>query len=87
MSISVKWIDRFREPTQAPDPKYPNGIDINLVAKGDRKSCRTELPYPAKRCGHYLLECDQCGYRAVITTAGRPDDPKSVRLPCKDARQ
>ncbi len=82
MSISVTWIDRFREPTQRPNPAYPNGIDVDLT-HGAHITCLAELPYPAKRCGHYLVDCDRCGYLAVVTTAGRPDDPKSVRLPCK----
>jgi C4-type Zn-finger protein len=43
----------------------------------------TELPYPAKRCGIYLVVCERCGYSAAITTAGRPDDPRKVTLPCK----
>jgi C4-type Zn-finger protein len=42
-----------------------------------------ELPYPAKRCGLFLVICDKCGYSAAITTAGRPDDPRKVTLPCK----
>lgn len=82
MSISVKWIDRYREPMQRADPKYPRGMDIDLTRKG-QKSCHAELPYPARRCGYYSLLCETCGYTALVTTAGRPDDPKSVRLPCK----
>jgi hypothetical protein len=81
MSLSVKWIDRNREPTEPADPNYPNGIDLNLTRR--RKGCRTELPYPAKRCGYYSVLCESCGSSAVITTAGRRDDPKSVRIPCK----
>jgi hypothetical protein len=81
VSISVKWIDRFREPTQPPNPAHPNGIDVDM-AKG-RKSCVTDLPYPAPRCGYYSLLCLTCGYTALVTTAGRVDDPKTVRLPCK----
>lgn len=81
MSISVKWIDRFREPTQPPNPAHPNGIDVDMA--GGRKSCVADLPYPAKRCGYWSVLCEKCGYTALITTAGRVDDPKSVRLPCK----
>lgn len=79
--ISVKWIDRFREPTQKPNPEYPNGIDIDLT-KGAQPACQTDLPYPAKRCGYFSVLCKTCGYSAVITTAGRPDDPRTVKLPC-----
>ncbi len=27
--------------------------------------------------------CKICGYRIAITTAGRPDDPRSVKIPCQ----
>lgn len=82
MSISVKWIDRFREPTQPPNPAYPSGFDADL-SKGAPNSCLVDLPYPAKRCGLFSLLCEKCGYTALITTAGRPDDPRTARLPCK----
>lgn len=42
-----------------------------------------DLPYPAERCGVYLVTCDKCGYSAAITTAGRVDDPRSVTIPCR----
>jgi hypothetical protein len=79
--FKVEWIDLEREPKNAPDPNYPNGIHID-VSQG-KKSCMTALPYPAKRCGQYYVECQKCGTNALVTTAGRVDDPKSVRLPCK----
>lgn len=82
MTIDVKWIDRGREPTQPPNPKYPDGIDVDM-SKGAGKTCQAALPYPAKRCGYWSVLCEKCGYTAIITTAGRRDDPKSVRLPCK----
>jgi hypothetical protein len=41
------------------------------------------LPYPAKRIGHYRIECELCGLRVACTTAGRPDDPRSIRIACK----
>jgi len=28
-----------------------------------------------------LVECDTCGITVTLTTAGRPDDPRSVRIP------
>jgi hypothetical protein len=82
MTFKIKWVDAGREPTQTPNPDYPEGIDIDLTKDGE-PSCHTELPYPAKRCGYYYVECRVCGRNAAITTAGRPDDPRSVRLPCK----
>jgi len=46
-------------------------------------ACKTSLPYPAKRVGYYVVTCAKCHMKTIITTAGRPDDPKSVRLACK----
>ncbi len=81
-SFKVDWIDRGREPVVPPDPRYPEGIDLDCAIDA-LPSCYTALPYPAKRCGLYFVECNICGANALITTAGRPDDPRSVRLPCK----
>ena len=80
-NIEAVWIDGGREPQMPPDPAYPDGVDIDLAA-GAARSCRTALTYPARRIGFYLVECKTCGFRAGVTTAGRPDDPRSVTLPC-----
>jgi len=81
--LSVHWVDRGVEPKCPPDPRFPYGMDINGAQKGER-SCFTKLPYPARRCGYYLVGCDACEQTVMITTAGRPDDPRSVRIPCRD---
>lgn len=78
----VEWRDSGREPQCRPDPKYPNGIDVD-VSGGAVNSCIYELPYPAKRCGVYIVTCKLCGFRGGCTTAGRPDDPRSIEVPCK----
>jgi hypothetical protein len=78
----VEWIDRGLEPRCKPNPLYPRGIDVD--GSSGRKSCVTLLPYPARRIGYYLVECRECGCTSVITTAGRPDDPRSVRVPCRE---
>lgn len=80
--LSVEWLDGRREPRNPPDPRYPEGIDLNYSI-ANWPSCRTDLPYPAKRIGDYVITCSRCGLRAVVTTAGRADDPRSVRLKCK----
>jgi hypothetical protein len=82
MTIKVTFIDSGREPKEKPNPEYPNGMDLDL-ANGEEPFCKTKLPYPAPRCGMLLVECDVCGLRTVITTAGRIDDPRSVKLKCK----
>jgi hypothetical protein len=78
--FELKWIDYEREPTVTPNPAYPLGVDID---SGKRPACRVELPYPARRVGAYIIECTRCHTNAMITTAGRPDDPRSMMLPCK----
>jgi hypothetical protein len=80
----IRWIDAGLEPECAPDPKYPHGIDIDLTIPGT-PACETALPYPAKRIGHHLIVCTKCGLRFEVTTAGRPDDPRSVKFPCMGA--
>lgn len=80
--MKVEWHDAGREPQCAPDPAYPHGKDIHL-ADGIEQKCIAQLPYPAKRCGYYTVECERCGISIAVTTAGRPDDPRSIELPCK----
>lgn len=79
--IDIRWIDGRREPKCQPDPAYPNGVDLNLSG-GALITCVRHLLYPAPRCGMYDVKC-RCGASAAITTAGRPDDPRSVRIACK----
>lgn len=79
--FKVEWVDGKREPQCVPDLRFPNGVDLDC-SQG-KSGCRVDLPYPAKRCGHYNVECLQCGTNAIITTAGRIDDPRSVIIPCK----
>jgi hypothetical protein len=80
VDLSVKWLDREREPTQPPNLAYPDGIDVDLSRGGE--GCYSDLPYPAKRCGMFVIRCRVCGTDAMITTAGRRDDPRSVKLRC-----
>jgi hypothetical protein len=80
--LSIKWVDHEREPQCKPDPAYPTGKDIDgRIDNGP--ACKTALPYPARRCGMYLIQCSSCGMRVAVTTAGRPDDPRSIQFNCK----
>lgn len=81
-SLTVEWVDAGREPRAAPNPNFPKGVDIDLT-KGAPAICQTALPYPAPRCGAYVIECMRCDQRALVTTAGRPDDPRSIKLACR----
>lgn len=81
MTHKISWIDHGREPKCQPDPEYPTGKDVGCVEDG-QKSCKVDLPYPAKRCGVFIVECETCKVRVAVTTAGRPDDPRSLTMPC-----
>jgi hypothetical protein len=78
----VDWVDQHRTSTQAADPAYPNGSAID-VALDAMRACRVELQCPAERCGLWVITCRACGYSIALGTAGRADDPSSVRVPCK----
>lgn len=77
----IEWVDSGREPQQRSDPRYPQGVNLDISA-GRMPCCAVKLPYPAQRCGYFVVTCDFCGQRVMITTAGRKDDPRSVRLAC-----
>jgi hypothetical protein len=83
-TFEVNWIDGGREPRCQPNPAYPEGVDLD-ASGGAEAACKVDLPYPAKRCGYFVVKCPVCGYTAAATTAGRPDDPKSIKLPCLTA--
>lgn len=82
MTFTVDWIDKGREPRCQPNPLYPSGKDLD-ISHGAARVCVVDLPYPAQRCGLYVVKCSECGLSVGITTAGRPDDPRSVKLPCR----
>ena len=79
--FNIDWMDSGREPQCDPNPAYPKGKDIDGSA-GAKQSCTVMLPYPAKRCGTYVIHCYRCGVRVGVTTAGRPDDPRSIKIGC-----
>jgi hypothetical protein len=74
--FKIDWLDSGREPKVAPNPDYPNGKDVGYGP------CKVDLPYPAKRVGMYIVHCNECGNTTAVTTAGRPDDPRSVGMEC-----
>ena len=86
MKHRIEWFDTGRSPTVKPNPRYPDGIDLDL-SNGAFDACDVALPYPAKRIGHYHVQCPACGLNVIVTTAGRRDDPRSVRLACKMVQQ
>jgi hypothetical protein len=80
--FSVDWIDGARVATYPADPSYPDGQAIDVALDAVR-ACRVELACPAAGVGLWLVVCRGCGYAITLSTAGRADDPKSVRLPCR----
>jgi hypothetical protein len=80
-ALKIEWIDKGREPKCAPDPSYPDGKDVDM-SLGAARTCSTDLPYPARRCGLYVVTCEVCGFVVGVTTAGRPDDPRSLKIAC-----
>lgn len=83
MSFKFTFLDAFRDPQRAPDPKYPNGMDLDLT-KG-APGCCFNTPYPAPRCGAIHAECESCGASIAYTVAGRADDPRTLKMACKRA--
>ncbi len=82
MRHEVEFIPSGRGKAQcAPDPRYPRGIAVDCSF--GRTACTVTLPYPAPECGHFRVVCRLCETSAGITAAGRPDDPISVKIPCK----
>ena len=84
--FEIVWEDHHRDPQCPSNPDYPNGIDID-VSRGREPACTALLPYPAKGCGLYIIHCRMCNINIAVTTAGRPDDPRSVRVSCKPSRR
>ena len=80
--FKIFWHDAKREPQCQPNPAYPKGVDVDR-SDGARVTCWTTLPYPALRCGPFLVECAICGMQVRVSTAGRPDDPRSLTVACK----
>jgi hypothetical protein len=83
LPFKIEWIDDKREPRNAPNPNFPDGVDVDMRSDRTAHACQTKLPYPAKRCGLYVCECRVCGLRVAVTTAGRRDDPRSLMVNCK----
>jgi hypothetical protein len=84
MTFDVMFLDSGREPQCKPDPKFPEGRHIVLGDPRKERMCTRNIPFPAPRCGLYAVRCLECGYTAMLTVAGRPDDPRIVSMPCKE---
>jgi hypothetical protein len=81
-NIKVYFLSGKRQAKCPSDPAYPHGIDVDM-SNGAMVACLGYLPYPAECCGVLMVRCAKCGANAAITTAGRADDPRTVKLACK----
>lgn len=86
--FDIEWIDRGQPPRAKPNPRFPKGIDLD-VTHGKEPYCVVKLPYPTGHInvGLWMIRCRQCHIKAAITAASRPDDPRTVRMPCKTIKQ
>jgi len=85
MSKLIDFVPSGRGKAQCPpDPNYPNGIAFDLTKSLKAASCLIELPYPAPECGLWRVECEECSMSLAVTAAGRPDDPISVKISCRE---
>jgi hypothetical protein len=80
--LRVTWKGTGQQPTQPPNPEFPNGCEVHLAAP-DQPTCAASLPYPAPCIGGHLIECSRCGARVAVSAAGRPDDPHTVHIRCR----
>jgi hypothetical protein len=85
---TVTWIDRGRPPRCPANPEFPDGCDVKLTS-AKSKSCTVKVPYPTghKNVGSWWITCQLCGLNVLVTAASRPDDPRSVTMPCKEPMQ
>jgi hypothetical protein len=80
--ISVRWLKRGDMAQHPANPAYPDGVIVDLT-NGQSQHCPVPMKYPAPEVGTWFILCRTCGYRAAVTAAGRADDPREVRLPCR----
>lgn len=80
--FKIELINRQGPATEKANKRYPNGIEMD-VTEG-RKGCVVTLPYPAEERGHWMVKCRSCGSQMLITAAGRRDDPRSLKIPCRN---
>jgi hypothetical protein len=88
MTLTVTWLTHHRKARNAPDPAFPQGIDVLSVPDpgcDGARTCRTELPWPAPECGLHIVKCSVCQLSIAVTAAGRPDDPRSITVFCRKA--
>jgi hypothetical protein len=81
--FEISWMDRAggRKARCPANPNYPDGIDADCTMGAT--GCVAQLPHPAPHLGVWIVRCKVCGFSAGITAAGRRDDPRSLKVPCR----
>lgn len=83
MTLEAKGFFSGKPPRHDPDPRYPKGMDVDSSVPG-KPACSITLPqYPAPSTGNWLITCATCGLRCLVSCAGRVDDARTVKVPCK----
>jgi hypothetical protein len=57
MAFKIQWFDKGRKAEYPANPAFPTGVDVD-TSNGAEPSCKVDLPYPAVRCGAYVVSCD-----------------------------
>jgi hypothetical protein len=80
----VRFLGTGQKAKHPANPNYPEGVHLNQTGgvEGDGNVCVVQLPWPAKEIGAWKVECTICALRVACTTAGRPDDPRSITVRC-----
>jgi len=78
--FTIEWYDSKITSNTVPEQDSPKNI---LVYDEHKLFCKISLPYPAKRCGMYVVKCNECGNVVGIPTTGKVDDPCSITINCK----
>lgn len=68
-----------RMPKCAPDPAYPEGKDMDMTQ--GFPGCAVTL-HQAPCCGTWIITCAVCNTAIGVTAAARPDDPRTIKIPC-----
>jgi hypothetical protein len=81
LSHSIEWWDYDVDSVDPADSAHQLGRSLDY-SNGQVPHCVFIVPWPAARCGHYVIKCYRCGGAYAVQTNGRLDDPVSVKVGC-----
>lgn len=83
--FSIEFMPSGRGKAQCPsDPKFPQGKIFDLRLIENVASCDVDLEWPSPECGAWVIRCQECKSSALVTCAGRKDDPIKIKINCKN---